>query len=260
MGRIVVPLIPVIGFAGPPTLDGPTPGRTTLVPLIVPRLSVEGLTFGLAFDGWCPSGPPGLATPPLVFSPKPVGAPAGLLPRGCSALPCSMLPGRATGMPIASRETRPRLSCADRRGRKMCGAIGRILPSLNSCRLPSRRDCTMRVSIASESLPPGTEGLTSRPAALPLSAPSPVTVLLSSLPSGFADGVEPPPVPGASSARQACIANTPISAITRRWTTILKPLLLGVIPPVPRRMPRRTAHDRPHSEIMSAAPERPPKG
>jgi len=107
LGRIVVPLIPVIGFAGPPTLGGPTPGRATLVPLIVPRLSVEDLTFGFAFDGGCPSAPPGLATPPLLFAPKPVGAPTGLLPRGCSALPCSMPPGRATDTPIASRETRP---------------------------------------------------------------------------------------------------------------------------------------------------------
>jgi len=45
LGRIVVPLIPVFGFAGPPTLDEPTPDRAKFVPLIVPRLTTAGLTI-----------------------------------------------------------------------------------------------------------------------------------------------------------------------------------------------------------------------
>src|SRR5271167_899484 len=44
-------------------------------------------------------------------------------------------------------------------------------------------------------------------------------------PSGLAAGkVEPPPSRAASSAKQANDIQVPISAIARRWTTILKPL------------------------------------
>ena len=185
-----MPLIPATGFAGPPTLDGPTPGRTKLVPLIVPRLSAEGLTFGFAFDGGRANAPPVLARPPLVFAPKPVGAAAGSLTNAgrscCWPRPCSMS-WRATGKPIASRVTPPGLSWADRRGRKIGRANGQCFVSafFAASRLPGARGCTvMRVSIVSESLPAEGAGLTSPPAAFPFCPPSPATGLLSPLPFG----------------------------------------------------------------------------
>jgi len=158
---------------------------------------------------------PVLAPPLLAFAPKPVGATAGSwTTAGTSCrwpLSCSLPSWRMTGRPIASRVTPPGLSWADRRGRKICRAngLGLVSPSLSSSRLPNRRGCTvMRVSIASESLPP--------PAASSRAG--------GREPSGFAGKVEPPPSRAASSARQANDIHVPISAIARRRTTILKPL------------------------------------
>ena len=232
-------------------LDGPRPGRARLVPLIVPRLTTTGLTIGFAFDGGRPNAPLVLARPPLLFAPKPVGAAAGLLTnagRSCRwPFPCSVPPGRPIGWPIASRVTRPALSFADRRGRKIGRANGLTLrsPSFAASRRSGRPECTaMRVSIASESLPP----------------PVASSRAGGREPSGFAGEVEPPPSRAASSARQTDVIPAPISAIARRRTTTLKAALLGIIPPVPRRMRHRTAHDRPRPGITSAAPARPPRG
>ena len=170
--------------------------------------------------------------------------------RAALPLPCSMPPGWTTGRPMASRVTRPELSghAAAERYAERTAWVWYRLPSASS-RLPNRRGCTvMRVSIASASLPP--------PAASSRAG--------GREPSGFAGKVEPPPSRAASSARQASDIQMPISAIARRWTTILKPALPDIVgitrPPVPRRVRHGTAHDRPRPGTTSAAPARPPAG
>ncbi len=236
-------------------LDEPKPRRARLVPLIAPRLSAAGLTICFAFDSVCPNAPPGFATSLLAFAPMPVGAVAGSCRSAGRSrrwpLPCSMPSWRTTGEAIASRVVPPGLSWAERRGRKICRAngLGLVSPSLSSSRLPNRRGCTvMLVSIASKSLPP--------PAASSRAG--------GREPSRFAGKVEPPPAWATSSARPACVVQMPISAIARRWTTILKPALPDIVgstrPPVPRRVRHGTSNDRRRPETTSAAPARRPRG
>ena len=111
-----MPLIPATGFAGPPMLDEPMPGRAKLVPFIIPRLSAEGLAIRFAFDDGRQGVLPVLARPPLAFAPKPVVGVVGLCMRpgrSCSRPPpCAMPSSWTTGKPMASRVTPPALSCA----------------------------------------------------------------------------------------------------------------------------------------------------
>src|SRR5208282_5669474 len=119
LGRTVVPLIPATDFAGPPTPEGPMPGRVRVVPLIAPRFRTAGLTTEFVFDVGRPNALPVLARPPLAPALKPVVAAAGLCTRAGRSCrwpsPCSVPSWRTTGTPIASRVTRLEASCADSR-------------------------------------------------------------------------------------------------------------------------------------------------